>query len=201
MFPGIQTDDLLLIPTCQNAAVDLIRLGDDVAQEKDRLLEVFVNWAKLVCDKLMARGYWCDYLDPAAGLPMIHKGPNNPYGEVEALGTLLGYSFANAGCCKVILHPKWGSSVYPASMFAKAPLEVLLEVIREVEADSTSPLSSSAEPSVANGKELSPSKREAKTSLELDEETAEPSIENSKDASPLASTKVEMATAGTTKTP
>ena len=29
------------------------------------------------------------------------KECNTPYGEVEALGTLLGYSTANAGCCKV----------------------------------------------------------------------------------------------------
>jgi hypothetical protein len=32
---------------------------------------------------------------------------------------------------QVILHPKWGSSVYPASLFAKAPLEVLTAAIDE----------------------------------------------------------------------
>ena len=37
--------------------------------------------------------------------------------------TLLGYKTANAGCCSVLLHPRWGSSVYPASFFAKAPLD------------------------------------------------------------------------------
>lgn len=28
-----------------------------------------------------------------------------PYGEVDALSTLLGYQTANAGCCKVSSHP------------------------------------------------------------------------------------------------
>jgi hypothetical protein len=30
---------------------------------------------------------------------------------------------------QIILHPKWGSSVYPASMFAKAPLEAVTAAI------------------------------------------------------------------------
>lgn len=36
-----------------------------------------------------------------SGLPMIHRGTNAVYGEVEAAATLLGYRTQNAGCCKV----------------------------------------------------------------------------------------------------
>jgi hypothetical protein len=32
---------------------------------------------------------------------------------------------------QIILHPKWGSSVYPASMFAKAPLPAVQQAIAE----------------------------------------------------------------------
>jgi len=53
----------------------------------------------------------------------VHKEGNTVYGEVQAMVTLLGYKTANAGCCSVLLHPRWGSSVYPASFFAKAPLD------------------------------------------------------------------------------
>lgn len=35
---------------------------------------------------------------------------------------------------QIILHPKWGSSVYPASIFAKAPLEAVTEALRKAEA-------------------------------------------------------------------
>lgn len=35
---------------------------------------------------------------------------------------------------QIILHPKWGSAVYPATLFAKAPVEKLVEAIQEVEA-------------------------------------------------------------------
>lgn len=197
----------------------------------------FVEFAKVVCDRLAAAGHWADYIDPCrralgwlqhaaagpmlqiclhaqrhrqlalggaaqeggitsgssydlcaapsstlcpshsscSGLPMVHRGTNAVYGEVEALVTLLGYKTQNAGCCKVglarvgwlqgwkrqagctctvavgqhwpsdphacqprpqiILHPRWGSSVYPASMFAKAPLEAVRQAIDEAVAE------------------------------------------------------------------
>ena len=93
----------------------------------------FMDFAKLVCEWLMGNGYWADYIDPCSGLPMIHKQGNNVYGEVQGLVTLLGYQIQNAGCCKIILHPVWGSSVYPASFFTKAPLEMLQKAIKTAE--------------------------------------------------------------------
>jgi hypothetical protein len=33
-----------------------------------------------------------------------------------------------------VLHPRWGSAVYPASLFTKAPLPELLAAIRDAEA-------------------------------------------------------------------
>ena len=131
IFPGVSTDDMLVVPTCQRSAVDLVEWGDDAAKEKDKLLVQFQKLAKAVCDALIAEGHWADYIDPCSGLPMIHKEGNTVYGEVQALVTLLGYSTQNAGCCTVLLHPVWGSSVYPASFFAKAPVEVVARVINE----------------------------------------------------------------------
>ena len=92
-----------------------------------------MEFAAEVCRRLAAAGHWADYIDPCSGLPMVHKETGNVYGEVEALCTLLGYKSQNAGCCKIILHPKWGSSVYPASMFAKAPLDAVEEAIAGAE--------------------------------------------------------------------
>jgi hypothetical protein len=34
---------------------------------------------------------------------------------------------------QIVLHPKWGSSVYPASLFTRAPADVLLAAINEVQ--------------------------------------------------------------------
>lgn len=54
---------------------------------------------------------------------------------MASLGALMGYSIQNAGCCKIVLHPRWGSAVYPATVFTLAPVEHVLFAIREVEAE------------------------------------------------------------------
>eukprot|EP00898_Chlorokybus_atmophyticus_P004289 jgi/Chlat1/4861/Chrsp31S04887 len=134
LLPAADTQRLLIVPTCQKSTVDLVQVGPHVSEEKDRCLEVFMEWAQRVCDTLIRDGHYADFIDPCSGLPMVHRdGANYTYGEVDALQTLLGYKTANAGCCKVVLHPTWGSSVYPATMFTTAPLQTLVHAIESNE--------------------------------------------------------------------
>jgi hypothetical protein len=63
---------------------------------------------------------------------MVHRNSCGVYGEVDALVTLRRYSTMNAGCCKVVLHPQWGSAVYPASLMTKAPADVTIRVLQQV---------------------------------------------------------------------
>ena len=65
---------------------------------------------------------------------MVHKDGAGVYGEVDALVTLLGYATANAGCCKVALHPRWGSAFYPASLLTKAPLDSTVRALADAAA-------------------------------------------------------------------
>lgn len=118
------------IVTCQRSDLDLVKYGDDVDEEKDRLLEIFMDFAKEVCNDLVSQGHWADYIDPCSGLAMFDPNPNRAYSEVDGVQTLLKYKVMNAGCCKVLLHPQWGSSIYPASMFTTAPDNIVLSVLK-----------------------------------------------------------------------
>ena len=115
---------LLAIPTNQRAREDLVAVGDHIEAEKDRLLNVFLTFGKCICEQLRSQGYWADYIDPCSGLPMISLNCNKVYSEVDGMECLLNYKAYNAGFCKILTHPKWGSSVYPATIFAYAPVEV-----------------------------------------------------------------------------
>lgn len=44
---------------------------------------------------------------------MIEKSGNIVYNEVQSAQVLLGYPIMNAGCCKVIIHPKWSTVSSP----------------------------------------------------------------------------------------
>jgi hypothetical protein len=52
VFPECDPAGLLIVPTCQHAAVDLVRFGADVDAEKDRLLERFMRFANAITSLL-----------------------------------------------------------------------------------------------------------------------------------------------------
>ncbi|CAN0518668.1 unnamed protein product, partial [Ectocarpus sp. 12 AP-2014] len=69
VFPGVDLNDCLAIPTNQKAVMDLVAMGDTVETEKDVLLNSFASFASGVCKQIREAGYWADYIDPCSGLP------------------------------------------------------------------------------------------------------------------------------------
>jgi hypothetical protein len=123
--------EFLAIPTNQHAREDLVAMGAHVEQEKDRLLNLFFRVATEVTDKLRKMGYWADYIDPCSGLPMLTPNCNKVYSEVDGMECCLGYKAHNAGFCKILTHPTWGSAVYPATIFCHAPSAVVIQLLKE----------------------------------------------------------------------
>merc|ERR1711988_459403 len=70
LFPGVNIEELLVVPTCQRSKMDLVNTGDPVEKEKDYCLEKFFAFSKAVCKTLSEKNFWCDYIDPCSGLPM-----------------------------------------------------------------------------------------------------------------------------------
>jgi hypothetical protein len=64
---------------------------------------------------------------------MLTAGCTRPYNEVAGFEHLLRYRTQNAGCCKILLHPRWGSSCYPATLFTTAPVEAFVEALQMLE--------------------------------------------------------------------
>ena len=103
---------------------------------------------------LMPRCNHADFIDPCSGLPMLTLNCNKVrlpmclycvarkrmcirltllvaqcYSEVDGMECCLGYKAYNAGFCKVLTHPSWGSAVYPATIFAHAPRGLILRLV------------------------------------------------------------------------
>ena len=70
VFPGQNLEGVLAILTSQKSRLDLCQLGEDIAKEKDELLESFYVEAKRVSGALTELDYWCDFIDPCSGLPV-----------------------------------------------------------------------------------------------------------------------------------
>lgn len=138
MFPSVDVTDIIAVPTCQQAKMDLVQVGPHIESEKDRLLETFIKFASKITIILKNKGYWADYIDPCSGLAVYTTETNKHYDEVSGMQAMLKYEVMNAGCCKVLLHPVWGSAVYPATIFTTAPF---CEVSLIIKAFETSQLS------------------------------------------------------------
>jgi hypothetical protein len=91
----------------------------------------FLEFGKELCERIRAMGYWADYIDPCSGLPMMTRECNKVYSEVDGMECLLHYKAYNAGFCKVLTHPKWGSAVYPATMFCYGPRDPIVQLVQE----------------------------------------------------------------------
>lgn len=128
---GVDVAALQIVCTCQRARLDLVNIGPEVDVEKDALLERFVAWAKRACEVLEAGGHWADYADPCSGLLVRARLSNVIWPEVETMSQLLRYRTLNAGPCHILLHPRWGSACYPATLFSTAPQAVLIKALRE----------------------------------------------------------------------
>lgn len=75
VFPAFFQDkkndhEVLAVLTCQRSRMDLSQFGLDADNEKDRLLEDFVEFAQFVATKLIEQSYWADFIDPCSGLPV-----------------------------------------------------------------------------------------------------------------------------------
>ena len=91
VFPSIDLQSLLIIPTLQKSAYDLVKFGGEVDDEKDRLLEQFFEFARPFCGELSSSGYWADFIDPCSGLPMLTPDCNKVFNEVDCMEVIPYY--------------------------------------------------------------------------------------------------------------
>mmetsp|Transcript_35016 Transcript_35016/g.35654 ORF Transcript_35016/g.35654 Transcript_35016/m.35654 type:complete len:196 (+) Transcript_35016:130-717(+) len=131
VFPSLDVKTgITVIATLQKSKVDLVSYGPEEEREKDRLLINFMKLGESLSLSLSTVGYWIDYIDPCSGLPMLAQSSGKTFNEVDCVTSLLQFRSMNAGCCKILLHPGWGSAVYPASIFTTAPHDVIISHIQ-----------------------------------------------------------------------
>ncbi|KAJ1969628.1 hypothetical protein H4R35_006089 [Dimargaris xerosporica] len=120
---------LLVVPTFQHTSQSLVAIGPGVEDEKNEKLLYFFAWGNTVIAHLRKRGYWADMTDPCSGYP-IHS-PRGPsfYPDIAGCQYLLKYSVMTTNSCCVMVHPRWGTNFYPATLFTMAPAKVLESVL------------------------------------------------------------------------
>ena len=132
VFPVLTAskDPILVIPTFQRSAIELLEFGELQTREKDRLLDSFMTWATALRAALLAKSstVWFDATDPASA--QAHFGaPAGCYSDVDGIARVTNYHTTDAGACRIVKHPGWGYACYPAMAFTTAPKELFVEVL------------------------------------------------------------------------
>ncbi|RKP14106.1 hypothetical protein BJ684DRAFT_15550 [Piptocephalis cylindrospora] len=132
---GPDAPTLHILPTFQPTSCPILSWTPEAAAEKDHLLLTFTTWANRLTLALHAEGHWADLTDPASGLPVhTQQGPSF-YPDVEGAERLLRYATVDIGGCRLLEHPKWGSRVYPGTLFTTAPIRAVLSCMTELEVE------------------------------------------------------------------
>ncbi|XP_003225517.2 cobalamin trafficking protein CblD isoform X2 [Anolis carolinensis] len=121
LFPDIASNNLTVLTVTQKTANDMTAWNEEVENEREVLIENFINGAKEICYALCAEGYWADFIDPTSGLAFFGPYTNNTLFETDECYRHLGFSVEDLGCCKVIRHTLWGTHVLVGSIFTNAP--------------------------------------------------------------------------------
>ncbi|XP_040458883.1 cobalamin trafficking protein CblD isoform X2 [Falco naumanni] len=120
LFPEVNANRLTVLTVTQKTKNDMTVWSQEVEDEREMLLENFINGAKEICYAICSEGYWADFIDPSSGLAFFGPYTNNTLFETDERYRHLGFSVDDLGCCKVIRHNIWGTHVVVGSIFTNA---------------------------------------------------------------------------------
>eukprot|EP00834_Sanchytrium_tribonematis_P001210 NODE_27_length_39007_cov_1.590650.p25 type:complete len:170 gc:universal NODE_27_length_39007_cov_1.590650:14761-15270(+) len=105
-------------------------LGNQQQEERDEHLDFVMSVGKEL-KEVFHHQYYVDYCDPVSGL-IIGSNSNNVYADANGCERLLKMDVVSIGCCKLVSHKKWGTNIYPFTLFTTAPPEKILKELRPI---------------------------------------------------------------------
>lgn len=116
------------------ARYELLRTSTAIEAEKQVLREKFMRLGFDVAFNLRDKGYQSDIIDPRTGYPLLSHPGEIPHDDTATVKALLNYPIVR-NKCRVLVHPNWGTAVYPGVLISEAPpivIEWMFKTIAKV---------------------------------------------------------------------
>ncbi len=101
-------------------------------QQKQWRRSQFLQWGQAIAEGVQQLGYTCDLFDPKTGFPLLSSPGSLGLDDVAGVRACLHYPTLEVSGCWVMIHPDWGTGVYPSVILASAPPEVIDRVAKTV---------------------------------------------------------------------
>ena len=121
---------LLVLQPC---ACDLLGQTAEIERQKQRLRIEFLAFGSAVADRLEQLGHLAEVFDPRTGQPSRSQPGALSLDDVAVVRSCLDYSTVVYGECWSIVHPDWGSAVYPSTLLSSAAPAVVATVCDRVQ--------------------------------------------------------------------
>jgi Methylmalonic aciduria and homocystinuria type D protein len=121
-----------LLIVLQRCRCNLLEQTTEAELQKNWLRREFLKLGGTIVMKLNRMGYLADLFDPRTGLPVLSTPGQLRIDDVAIAHAILGYPVHTYGGCSVILHPHWGSSVYPSTLISSAQPLTLQQVVEDI---------------------------------------------------------------------
>ncbi len=122
-----------IIVVLQPAQVELTQRNSETESYKHILREQFLDFGLQVVESLRALGYSAEVFDPRTGFPLLSQAGSVPLDDVAVVRSSLGYRAIQFGECSTIVHPQWGSAVYPSILMSSADIGTVVSLLPAVE--------------------------------------------------------------------
>ncbi|MBD6618942.1 methylmalonic aciduria and homocystinuria type D protein [Komarekiella sp. 'clone 1'] len=116
---------LWVVIVLQQSQYKLVEKTAEIEAEKERLREKFMRFGCDLVFNLRDRGYLTDLIDPRTGYPLMSHPGAIPHNDTAVVKALLNYPVIK-NKCSVLVHPNWGTAVYPSILISEAP-PILIE--------------------------------------------------------------------------
>jgi hypothetical protein len=126
-----QQSSIWVVVVLQRSRFELVHDTPVISAEKQRLREKFMRFGLDLAFNLRDCGYLTDLMDPRTGYPLLSHPGEIPHDDTAAVKALLGYPILK-NQCRVLIHPQWGTAVYPSILVSTAPPIMLEWAIRSI---------------------------------------------------------------------
>lgn len=118
-----------IILVLQKSQFPLANSSQEIEQEKDYLRSRFLRFGCHLVFKLIDAQYQGDLFDPRNGYPLISRCGEITLSDTTIVRDLLGFKVIKQKC-SLLVHPQWGTAIYPSTIVTSAPLEVIKPLVQ-----------------------------------------------------------------------
>lgn len=102
-------------------------------RQKQILRQKFLDLGYPIAHQLQQQGHLADLFDPRTGIPLLSQPGQLRLDDVAVAHACLGYPQMVSAGCSVLVHPTWGSAVYPSTLVSSANTKTVERVVQEVQ--------------------------------------------------------------------